>query len=542
MSIPKQITFLDKNETLLVNTVNEFCGPIISTLGPGGCTVIIADDSSSLPHVTKDGVTVSESIFFADNRKQAIASLIKEAALKTANSVGDGTTTSVVLAQAMILGGIEKLKTVKSKKEFFEGFDLAFEKVIDLLTESNVPITKDSALLESVIKIATNNDEKICKHIMSAVKAAGPDGLVNVELHDELRTIVDIKGGSSLESNTLVLKDKRWDFSGDLELILVSGAITKTHEILNLVRTIYSAGKPTIIIAKEFSEEVISTFAGNQQRGTINVVLVESEGFARTARMEILEDLSAIFSVPIYSTDGTTTISLSEFVPCHCATLSRAIIKASETVLFRADETFTEAAETRYEALKRSYNELKASGDLFTAVDAGELKHLQRRMAKYNVVATIKIGASTKAEAEETKDRVDDALSAISAAINGGITQGGGIALLKAGTTLIESGLTEGFSTDKIKGFYFMTDCCHAPFLALSNNAGITISDIPVSEILGGSSVYDFRDFEVVDYLEAGIIDPVLVPIAALTNSSSVAKTILKSNSIISEWQEQEAE
>src|SRR5664279_1655037 len=166
MSIPKQITFIGENHEFLTETVKEFCGPIISTLGPGGCTVIIADPDKHLPHVTKDGVTVAESIFFLDQRKQAIASLIKEAARKTADTVGDGTTTSVVLTEAMILGGLEKLRSVSNKKDFFDGFDLAFEKIIDFLKDSSVSITKDSALLESVVKISANSDEKICKIIM----------------------------------------------------------------------------------------------------------------------------------------------------------------------------------------------------------------------------------------------------------------------------------------------------------------------------------------------------------------------------------------
>ena len=527
MSVPKQITFIDENEQVLIDAVNEFCGPVVSTLGPGGCTVIITNDESEVPHVTKDGVTVAESIFFKDQRKQAIASLIKEAARKTATSVGDGTTTSVVLAQTMILLGLEGLKKVTSKKDFFEGFDLAFEKIIDYLTESSISITKDSTLLESVVKISTNGDDKICKIIMSAVKQAGADGIVNVELGDQLRTTVDVKSGASLESRAFVLNSKPWEVSGEIDLILIAGALTKVHEIHNLVKLINSARRPAIIIAKEFSDEVITTFMVNNKALKTNVALVEAEGFARESRGEILDDIASIFDVPVYSLDGSTGVNLTEYVPSQCVFINKAIITPSETILFRTDDTLNSDAEMRYNALKKDYDEAKSGTEI---VEAGVLRHLQRRMAKYNVVATIKVGASTLAEAKEMKDRIDDALCAITAAVNGGISQGGGMALYKAGITFTP----ESSHTDKDKGQYFLAKCCLVPFKVLAKNTGIAVKDL----VCGNADVIDFKTGDIVNWLDGGIIDPTQVSIAALTNASSVAKTILKSNSIISEWQE----
>ena len=536
MSIPKQITFIDENHDFLIETVKEFCGPIISTLGPGGCTVIIADDDKPLPHVTKDGVTVAESIFFADKRKQAIASLIKESARKTADAVGDGTTTSVVLASAMILGGLEKLQPISCKKDFFDGFDLAFEKVIDFLTESNVSITKDSKLLESVVKISANGDEKICKIIMSAVEAAGPDGLVNVELSDELKTSVEIKGGSSLESNTFIPTAKSWEVAGNnIELILVSGAIRENFELKQILNNSVVSKNPVVIIAKEFSDVIQNTVAINNQKKLINAVLIESEGFARVSRMDLLQDLSAIFGVPIYNTDGSTDLALSDYVNVPCVELSKAIITHNETILFRSSDVLSAESSRRYTSLKREYDELVT--DTSSVIDAGAQRHLQKRLAKYNVVATIKVGGTTKAEAAEVKDRIDDSLDAITAAVNGGITQGGGMALYRAGVEIEKVATTFGLSATGTLGVLFMANCCKSPIRVLAQNAGIELTDIPF-DTMEDNEVFDFRDFQVVDYLEGGIIDPALVPISALTNSSSVAKNILKSNSIISEWQD----
>ena len=540
--LPKQITFINDNHELLNEVVREFCDPIISTLGPGGCTVIISNEDEILPHVTKDGVTVAESIFFKDNRKQAIASLIKESARKTANAVGDGTTTSIVLAKAMITAGLEKLKTVKSKKDFFEGFDIAVEKVIDYITESSVTISKNSELLESVVKISADGDEKVCKIIMSAVKAAGKDGLVNIELSENLTTSVDVKGGASLESNTIIPNRKRWEAEGNICLVLINESVKYMHEIKSLLESCRITKDPTIIIAKEFSEEIINNVDANNHRNILNVALVEAEGFAKVSRMEILEDLSAIFNVPICSIDGSTGLLLSKYVPLPSTELSRAIITPSETVLFRSDDILSPEAEDRYNVLKKEYSELTMNGDQLVVMDQGGFKHLQRRLAKYNVVATIKVGASTKAEAVEIKDRIDDALSAITAAVNGGIVPGGGITLYRAGTILSDDIVNLGLNEDTLEGYLFLANCCLAPLLTLITNTGACLYKDDIDTLLSTNMVYDFRTYEVVNYIDGGIVDPALVPISALINASSVAKTILKSNSIITEWQDLQAE
>ncbi len=496
MSIPKQITFISEQPDIINDTIREFCGPIISTLGPGGQTVIIADEESVVPHVTKDGVTVSESIHFSDPRKQAIASLIKEAARKTAGSVGDGTTTSVVLAGALITKGLDSIRSVKSKKEFFDGFDLAFEKVIDLLSESNIPISKDSELLGSVVQISTNGDEKVCKHIMSAIKAAGPDGLVNVEVHDELYTTVDIKGGSSIESNAHIL-GKRWEVSGDIQLILISGPLKDVYEIKPILTSTAGTDVPVVIIAKEFSEAIISTVMTNNQRKKINIALIESEGFARGPRMDILEDLSLIFEVPIYSTDGSTTLPLSSYDSLHCQSeaLTKAIVTANETVLFRDNEVLSVLAAERYAGLKKEYDEAKTSKDESSITDSGNMRFLQKRMAKYNTVATIKVGAATKAEAVEIRDRIEDALHSISSAVNGGITQGGGMALLKAAFVLRDLLPSLGLSDSAQAGYTLISKACCSPFYTLAVNSGVMFpgGQVP-EELTSGDKVYDFRD------------------------------------------------
>jgi len=533
MNIPKEITFISRNPEVVLNVLNKFCEPITSTLGPNGCTVIIYDSEKSLPHVTKDGVTVSESIYFTDPKEQAIASLIKEAARKTAASVGDGTTTSILLVEQMLFKGLKVLNEVKNRKDFFEGFDLAFEHVIDILTENHISITKDSALLESVVRISANGDEKLCKLIMSAVKAAGVDGLVSAELGEEPRTTVDVKGGSSLESNAFI-PNKRWESTGNVDLILVAGPIKEVHEIKSILAILSVSKNDCVIIAKEFSEAVINIVSVNNHRKSINVALVESEGFARNHRNDILEDLSVIFSVPIYSTDGSTELSLREWASVADGP-SKVVVKPTETVLFREEDIWTAEAASRYATLKKEYDVARISTEEDSIVDAGLVRHLQRRLAKYNVVATIKVGAATLAEASEMKDRVEDALCAVSAAINGGITEGGGMALLKAANSLL-SNLDSMTSADTKLGYNLVLSACSAPFAQLCKNSGLEQAEI-TEELLTPGNVFDFRDFTIVNFVDGGIVDPVQVPISCLTNATSVVKTILKSNSIISEWQ-----
>jgi chaperonin GroEL len=225
------------------------------------------------------------------------------------------------------------------------------------------------------------------------------------------------------------------------------------------------------------------------------------------------------------------------FTSNGCANLAKAIIGPSETVLFRVDDILSEDAERRYKVLKKEYDELRSSADQSMVLDQGGLKHLQRRIAKYNVVATIKVGASTKAEAMEMKDRIDDALCSITSAVNGGVSQGGGMALLRA-SNAVELIDKSTFKSDSAKGFTLVVDSCTFPFEILAKNTGVDIEDMSYKNLLLEDNVYDFKDCQIANWLDAGIVDPTLVPIAALTNASSVAKTILKSNSIISEWQD----
>ena len=536
MGAPKQITNLSADSAPIINDViAQFCDPVISTLGPEGRTVIIDDDANgeTIPHVTKDGVTVADSINFKDRRMQAIASLIKESARNTGNSVGDGTTTSVLLTKAFLQQALSLRDVLgMSQKDFFDGFDLAYEHVIEFIESISTPITMDSPLLESVVKISTNCDKQIYPIILSGAKAVGVDGLLSAELSNEGSTSIEVKSGSTIESNAYITRGKRWEASEPgIILILVSGPIQKVAELKNIL--LMCKTSPTVVVAKEFSDEVKKLVEINNLRNVVNVALVESEGFARNSRLELLEDLASIFDVPVYSTDESTAYPLSSFELGAHYSVSKVIVTPTETVLYSSYPELSASAEERLKEITRTYLAAKSEVE----PSAGELAHLKRRLSKFAAIAVIKVGAVTKAEAIELKDRVDDAICSISAAINGGIVPGGGSTLYRAA---LEFGSFTSDNEDQMTGYNVFMKACKTPMITLFHNSGIVYDSSACESKLSNNSnvVYDFKDDVWVDYLVGGIVDPTNVTKAALTNASSVAKTILKSNFIITEWQE----
>lgn len=535
MGTPKDITNLASTtyDALMTQIIEKFCDPIISTLGPEGKTVIIEAESDEgiVPHVTKDGVTVAESINFKDRRMQAIASLIKESARKTGSIVGDGTTTSIVLTKAFLNTRYELTQT-KSQRAFFEGFDLAYEHVIEFIESMSSPITMDSPLLESIVKIATNNDKRIYPIILAGTKAVGVDGMISAELCNEGITSVVVRSGASIDSNAYISKGTRWEASDNVNLVLVSGPIQKVIELQHVL--IISGKVPTVIVAKEFSKEIRELVDINNLRGICNVLLVESEGFARNSKMELLEDLASVFTVAIYSTDGSTKLNLRDFVYSNNTSVAKVVATPTETILYSRFSELTEEAEIRFASVTELYTKAKAE----TETTAGELAHLKRRLAKFSPAAIIKVGAVTSGEAYELKDRVDDAICAITAAINGGIVPGGGVTLYRAMMEFTGNDLLS--NPDQIIGYRAFLCACATPLITLFKNSGLKYDkDVCEANLkLDPNTVYDFKNDTWSDFLKGGIIDPTDVTKVALTNASSVAKTILKSDFMITEWQE----
>ncbi len=515
---------INNTEEIIIETVLEFCNAVCSTLGPGGKNVIIVT-GNSVPHVTKDGVTVSESIHYNDPAKEAIVSLIKESARKTATTVGDGTTTSTLLVGSLVMAGLQALQTVKSKKDFFDAFEMAIDDITEYLDNTKLMIEKDSELLKSVISISSNGDSEVIKLVSEAVKHAGADGIINVEATDEVTSTVVTTNGASLETRVLTNINAENEPSS---VVLIDGAVKEVFEIEAILQSASKSKVPVIIIAKEFSENVIKVVNINNGRNMLRVVLAEAEGFA-TFRTEILKDIAYLTSADILSIDGSTQHSLKGFGTDNYGTVEKFIAGKNELILFPFEDKYTEELDIKVALLKQEYNNVKLDPNSAPAT------HLKRRLSKYATVATIKVGGVTEAEVKEKKDRVDDSVCAVSAAVNGGVLPGGGMALYNAGKSLLANKQGTDMTGDEVAAIRIIVTACSAPIITLCSNAGVDWKDYCDKPELQDNEnfVLDINELKVGDAFELGIIDPALVPINAILNAASVTKTLLKSKVII---------
>jgi len=518
----KQI--IKNSADIVIETVREFCDAVCSTLGPGGRTVIIANGDGDIPHVTKDGVTVSESIKYADATKQAIISLIKESARKTAIAVGDGTTTSTLLVKNMVIDGLTALNICDSTKAFLEFFDEAISDVVEYLEDTKTIINKDSDLLHSIITISSNNDQEVIELVNKAVKSAGVDGIINVETTDNLVSEVIITNGASLDTKVYT---KTKSEKTDVNIVLIEGPVSDIYQIEQVLRQASVSKQPYIVIAKEFSADVQRVVDINRSRSFADITLAEAEGFS-SYRLEILRDIASITGATILSIDGSTSTLVRDYSVIHNGLVEKAIIGPNELILFPFEDKITPEVEKLVKELKIAYNEVRLDANSAPGT------HLKRRLSKYSSVATIKVGGATQAEVIEKKDRVDDAVCAVSAAVNGGVLPGGGMALYYAGQ-FMKSKVRDDMSFDAKSALSIVVNACVAPVQMLCSNAGIDWSKYADDPRFSDSetTVLDIDSLEIGDAFTLGIIDPALVAINAMINASSVTKTLIKSKVII---------
>lgn len=514
--------------SLILNTVVEFCDAVCSTLGPGGRTVIIAADT---PHVTKDGVTVSESIRYADPAKNAIVDLIKESARKTAQSVGDGTTTSTLLVKEMVASSFAALGKEPSRKAFLDVLDETISDVVEYLEDTKTTIEKDSELLESIISISSNRDSEVIELVNKAVKAAGVDGIINVESTDNLISTVDITSGASLDTRVFTRSKSEKELP---YIVLIEGPVTDVYQMqpILVAAAQYSVSssnrRPFIVIAKEFSQEVQRVVEINKTRNSLDVTLAEAEGFS-SYRLEILRDIAMLTGATIMSVDGSLKEHIRDMSTSWFGQVEKAIIGPNEIILFPFEDKYTPEVDALVKGLKIAYNEVKLDPNSAPGT------HLRRRLSKFSSVATIKVGGATQAEVIEKKDRIDDAVCAVSAAVNGGVLPGGGMALYYAARFIRRNKYREDLPDIVKAAIRVVINACSAPIYTLCKNAGIDWFTYSSNEAFKESEnmVLDIDTLEVGDAFKLGIIDPALVAINAVTNAASVTKTLIKSKVII---------
>ena len=529
----KNITFSENARISLADGVTKLANAVTSTLGPAGRNVIIEQEMGN-PVSTKDGVTVAKSIELKNKVENLGAQIVKQAAIKTAEEAGDGTTTSTLLAESILDEGLDRMQNGVNAVDMKRGIDEAVEHVIGYLSTESKDIT-DEGQLKQVATISANNDQEVGELISTAMDKVGVDGVVTVEESKTGETYLESVEGMQFnrgyKSPYFVTDNSSMTAVLQNPYILVTDKrLNQVKELLPILEAVSSAGKSLLVIADDIDGEALSTMVVNKMRGILPLVAVKAPDFG-DRKKAILEDIATLTGGTVISTEKG--MRLDKF---DIKWLGRA-----NKVTSTKDTTTIIDALGEQEAIDQRVEDIKTQIDESTS--PFEKENLQERLAKFlGGVAIVHVGGHTEIEMKEKKDRVDDALHATKAAIEEGILPGGGIALLNAASWLSDT-LTnpkeEEVTGDRLTGFDIVINACERPFYKILENAGFSnerIGDIEETVKQFGDywTGYNPRTEKVVNMFDEGIIDPTKVTRLALENAASVAGTLLITEAVVS--------
>ena len=523
----KIIEFGSEAREQLVSGIDKLADAVVSTLGPNGRNVVISNEQG-FPQSTKDGVTVAKSISLSDNVEETGVSLVKQAAIQTANLAGDGTTTSTLLAREMIKSGLSHLNNGANAVEIKRGIDTAVQQIVSTLRENAEEITSEEQL-EQVATISANNDPEVGKLIATAMDKVGREGVVTIEESKSgetyLETVEGIQFDRGFKSPYFVTNNSTMSAVLDKPYILIADArFTKVKDLLPVLEGVSGTGRSLLIIAEDIDNEALATLVVNKMRGTLAVCAVKAPDFGDRRKL-VLDDIATLTGGEVFSKDKGMKLekfSWDWFGESRTVTVT----KEQTTIIDGKGETGR--IEARIEELQQQIEQ---------ATTPFEVEKLQERLSKFvGGVAIVHVGGNSETEMKEKKDRVDDALQATKAAIEEGIVPGGGAALLYArGNILFADG-------ENNIGANIVYQACGKPFEQILTNAGYSSTD---AQMIGkyqlvdsGNDIwagYNLKTEEVVNMKEAGIIDPAKVTRTALESAASVAGTILLTECVVVE-------
>ena len=517
----KVIKFGPDARQQLVKGIDKLADAVVSTLGPNGRNVVIANEQG-YPQSTKDGVTVAKSITLTDKVEEVGASMVKQAAIKTADVAGDGTTTSTLLAREMVQAGLQHLNNGANAVEIKRSIDKAVSTVVSTLRKNAEEISSEEQL-EQITTISSNNDPETGKLIATAMDKVGRDGVVHIEESKTgetyLETVEGMQFDRGYKSHYFVTDNNTMSCSLDNPYILVADErFTTVKELLPVLEAVSNTNRSLLIIAEDIDQEALATLIVNKARGTLKVAAVKAPDFGDRRKL-ILEDIATMTGGQVFSKQKA--MKLDKF--------SWEWFGEARTVNITKDQTTIIDGKGPIEPIQTRIEELQQQ--IEQAQTPFEIEKLQERLAKFTGgVAIIHVGGLTETEMGERKDRVDDALHATKAAIEEGIVPGGGAALLYA---------RENIDICDI-GSEIVYKACGKPFEQILLNAGYTSTD---AQMLGkyrlvdsGNDIwagYNLKTEEVVNMKEAGIIDPAKVTRTALESAASVASTILLTECVV---------
>jgi len=521
----KQIFFEIEARNKMKKGVDTLANAVKVTLGPKGRNVVI-EKKFGAPSVTKDGVTVAKEIELEDPIENMGAQMVKEVASKTADIAGDGTTTATVLAQSIISEGLKNVAAGANPMDLKRGIDKAVSAVVESLKTQSQAVGNDNSKIEQVASISANNDASIGKLIAEAMAKVGKEGVITVEEAKGTDTTVDVVEGMQFDRGYLsayfVTNSEKMEAELQNPYILIyDKKISAMKDILHILEKVAQSGRPLMIIAEDLEGEALATLVVNKLRGTIKVAAVKAPGFG-DRRKEMLQDIALL-------TSGTV-ISEEQGYKLENADLS--YLGQASSVSIDKDNTTVVGGKGKPEDIQARVNQIKAQMEATTS-DYDKEK-LQERLAKLSGgVAVLYVGAATEVEMKEKKDRVDDALHATRAAVEEGIVPGGGVAYIRAISSLEN---LKGINEDETTGIAIVKRAIEEPLRQIVINSGIEGS-IVVQKIKEGKDDFGFNArTEVYENMyAAGVIDPTKVTRIALENAASIAGMLLTTEAVVAD-------
>jgi chaperonin GroEL len=526
----KEIIFDVEARDRLKKGVDALANAVKITLGPKGRNVII-DKKYGAPHITKDGVSVAKEIELSDAVENMGAQMVREVASKTADIAGDGTTTATVLAQAIITAGLKNVAAGANPMDLKRGIDKAVLNIVADLKKQSQEVGSDNDKIKQIATISANNDESIGSLIAHAMKVVGNSGVITVEeakgTETEVKTVEGMQFDRGYLSPYFVTNAEK--MIAELEnpyVLIYDKKISNIQEILPVLEPVAQSGKPLVIIAEDIDGTALSTLVINRLKAGLKIAAVKAPGFG-DRRKEMLEDIAIL--------TGGTVISEERGFKLENATIEH--LGTAEKIDIDKDNTTIVNGQGHKDQIQARINQIKSQ--IETTTSDYDREKLQERLAKLSGgVAVLYVGAATEMEMKEKKDRVDDALSATRAAVEEGIVPGGGVALIRAISSLEK---LKGTNEDENTGISIVRRAVEEPLRQIVKNAGGEGAVI-VQKVIEGKKDFGYNArTEVFENLyKAGVIDPTKVTRIAIENAASISSMLLTTECVIADIPEEE--
>ena len=523
----KELKYGADARAALESGVNQLADTVRVTLGPKGRNVVL-DKSFGAPLITNDGVTIAKEIELQDAFENMGAQLVKEVATKTNDVAGDGTTTATVLAQAMVNGGMKNLAAGANPIILRKGMKKATDCAVDAIAKMSSKVNGK----EHIARVAaiSAGDEEVGQLVADAMEKVSGDGVITIEESKTMLTELDLVEGMQFDRGYISAymatdMDKMEAVLENPYILITDKKISNIQEILPLLEQVVQSGAKLLIVAEDVEGEALTTLIVNKLRGTFNVVAVKAPGYG-DRRKAMLEDIAIL-------TGGQV---ISEELGLDLKEVTMDQLGRAKSVKVQKENTVIVDGEGDKDAINARINQIK--GQIEETTSDFDREKLQERLAKLaGGVAVIRVGAATETEMKEAKLRLEDALAATRAAVEEGIICGGGSAYIHASKEVAK--LAETLSGDEKTGAQLVLKALESPLFHIAANAGlegsVIINKVRESEVGVG---FDVLKEEYVNMVDAGILDPAKVTRSALQNATSVASTLLTTESVVANIKE----